>query len=112
MADSILDRFDQANEVEAKVDTTRKIRVGIIGTGWIAESHIRSYQKQPDVEVVALSDLVPGKAEAFKTKFGVEGAKCYGAHTEMLADQATLKLDAISVCTYNRTHAVCTIDSL
>ena len=112
MADSILDRFDQNMAEDKKIDASRKIRVGIIGTGWIAEAHIKSYQKQPDVEVVALADLVPGKAEAFKEKFGVEGAKCYGAHTEMLADNANLKLDAISVCTYNRTHAVCTIDSL
>ena len=29
----------------------------------------------------------------------------------MLADKS-LKLDAVSVCTYNRTHAVCAIDSL
>ena len=112
MADSILDRFDQNMAEEKKVDTSRKVRVGIIGTGWIAEAHIKSYQKQPDVEVVALSDIVPGKAEIFKEKFGVEGAKCYGVHTEMLADQANLKLDAVSVCTYNRTHTVCTVDSL
>ena len=112
MADSILDRFDQNMSEDKKVDTGRKIRVGIIGTGWIAEAHATSYKKQPNVEIVALADLIPGKAEAFAKTYGIEGAKYYGEHTEMLADLENLKLDAVSVCTYNRQHAVCTIDCL
>ena len=64
-----------------------------------------------DVEIVAGADLIPGKAEKFFAGLGVEGVKCYGHHTEMLADKE-LKLDVVSVCTYNRTHAVCTIDCL
>ena len=35
------------------VDTSRKLRVGIIGCGWIAEAHIDSYKRMPDVEIVA-----------------------------------------------------------
>ena len=31
----------------------KKLKVGIIGTGWIAEAHIESYQRMPDVEIVA-----------------------------------------------------------
>ena len=34
-----------------------KVRVGIIGTGWIAESHIESYLKMEDVEIVAAAAL-------------------------------------------------------
>ena len=94
-----------------KVDPSRKVRVGIIGTGWIAQSHIDSYKRMPDVEVVGLADLVPGKAEEFKKTYGVDGAKCYLSHTEMLADE-DLKLDAVSVCTYNRQHAPCAIDAM
>ena len=108
MAD--LDAF-KTNQEKKEIDTTKKIRVGIIGTGWIADSHIISYLKCPDVEIVAGADLVPGKAEAFFKKHGVEGVKCYGEHTEMLADK-DLKLDAVSICTYNKTHAVCAIDCL
>lgn len=87
----------------------RKLRIGIIGTGWIAESHIQSYLKQPDVEIVAGADLIPGKAEAFFEKFGVEGVKCYPSHKEMLDNE---ELDAVSVCTYNREHARCAIYAL
>ena len=47
-ADAVLSQFTQAIEEEA-VDTSRKLKVGIIGTGWIAESHIQSYKNMPDV---------------------------------------------------------------
>ena len=111
MADNILDRFDQIVDDEKKTDSGKKVRVGIIGTGWIAEAHVKNYKELPDVEIVAGADLVPGKAEAFFKKFGVEGAKCYGSHKEMLDDES-LKLDAVSVCTYNCTHAECAIYAL
>ncbi len=107
-----LNAFQNLSKDTEAVDASKKVRIGIIGTGWIAEAHAREYLKMPDVEIVALSDLVPGKAEAFAKKMGIEGAKYYGIHTELLADLANLKLDGVSVCTYNMTHAVCAIDSL
>ena len=109
MAENILDRFKESTE-ETVIDASKKVRVGIIGTGWIAEAHMVSYLKQPDVEIVAGADLVEGKAEAFFKKFNVE-AKCYRSHKEMLDDES-LNLDAVSVCTYNRTHAECAIYAL
>ena len=106
-----LDDFKQ-NQEKQVVDTNRRMRVGIIGTGWIAESHIRSYLKQPDVDIVAGADLIPGKAKKFFEKFGVEGVKTdYASHKEMLEDKS-LNLDAVSICTYNRQHAQPAIDSL
>ncbi len=99
-----LDDFKENQEVKT-IDTSRKLRVGIIGCGWIAGSHIKSYLKQPDVEIVAGADLIPGKAKAFFEKYGVENVKTdYASHKEMLDDQS-LKLDAVSICTYNRQHA-------
>ena len=105
-------KLDLYKEVikETTIDTSKKIRVGIIGTGWIAGCHLDAYLKQPDVEIVAGADLVEGKAEAFFEKYGLE-AKSYPSHKEMLDDES-LKLDAVSVCTYNRTHAECTIYAL
>ena len=109
MADNILDRFKEVS-IETTVDTSRKLRIGIIGTGWIAEAHVDSYLKQPDIEIVAAADLVEGKAAAFCERLGVN-AKCYLSHKEMLDDES-LQLDAVSVCTYNRTHAECAIYAL
>ena len=106
-----LDDFKTNQEVKV-IDATKKVRVGIIGCGWIAGSHIKSYLNQPDVEIVAGCDLIPGKAKAFMEKYGVEGAKTeYASHKEMIADKS-LKLDAVSICTYNCQHAVPAIDSL
>lgn len=109
MADNNLDAFKKSAEEKTTANDGRKLKIGIIGTGWIAGSHIVEYLKMPDVEIVAGADLVPGKAEAFFKKFGVEGARCYPDHKSMLDSE---ELDAVSVCTYNRTHAECTIYAL
>ena len=92
------------------VDTSKKFRYGVIGTGWIAEYHVRALLKQPDVELVAVADLVPGKAEAFLKKFDIPNpVNVYPDHLSMLKAE---KLDGVSVCTYNATHAECTIAAL
>ena len=110
MSDKTLDAFKESQETTT-IDASKKLRVGIIGTGWIAEAHIASYLKQPDIEIVAGADIVPGKAEAFFKKFGVENVKCYESGEAMVNDKS-LKLDAVSICTYNRQHAPCAIQAL
>ena len=72
---------------------------------------MESYLKQPDVEIVAGADLIPGKAEAFFKKYGMDQVKCYPTGEAMVNDKS-LKLDAVSVCTYNRQHAPCAIQAL
>jgi len=42
MSDEVLNRFTPAAEHEETVDTSRKLKFGIIGTGWIAESYVES----------------------------------------------------------------------
>ena len=108
---SILDKFKEEIAEEKNYDSAKKIRVGIIGTGWIAEAHLKAYQQCPDVEIVGMADLVPGKAEAFCDQFGVdkEGINFYLSHKELIDNEP---LDCVSVCTYNATHAECTIYAL
>ncbi|MBE6690482.1 MAG: Gfo/Idh/MocA family oxidoreductase [Ruminococcaceae bacterium] len=109
--DKDLNAFKESQE-ETVIDTSKKLRIGFIGCGWIAGSHIKSLLKQPDVEIVAGADLVPGKAKAFFEKYGVEGVKTdYASHKELLADKS-LNLDAVTICTYNRQHAQPAIDAL
>ena len=79
-ADAVLSQFTQADDGTKVEFTGKKLKVGIIGTGWIAEAHIQSYKNMPDVEVVAAADLIPGKAEAFMKRFGVEGVHFYPSH--------------------------------
>ena len=105
----ILDRFKEDQTAAKEVDASRKVKVGIIGTGWIAEAHVNAYKKCPDVEIVAAADLIPGKAEAFCKANGLENIEFYPSHKELI-DNADV--DAVSVCTYNATHAECTIYAL
>ena len=103
-----MNNFTSNQNAQGEVKSDRKLRIGIIGTGGIADSHINSYKKQPDVEIVAGADLIPGKAEKFFKDHEVE-AKAFTDYKEMVD---TMNLDAVSVCTYNRTHAECTIYAL
>jgi len=113
MADKSMEGLNEFSGKEnVTIDTNKKMRVGIIGTGWIAESHVKAFLNQPDVEIVAGCDLIPGKAKAFFEKFEISGAKTdYANDEEMLADKS-LALDAVSICTYNCQHAPCAIHAL
>ena len=91
------------------IDTAKKLKIGIIGAGWIAEAHIDMYKQMPDVDIVAVADLIPGKAQALCERYGVEGVRYYLSGHEMLEAE---ELDAVSVCTYNTQHAPCAIDAL
>ena len=107
MADKSMDGLNTftAEADKTAVDTSKKFRIGFIGCGWIAGSHITALLKQPDVEIVAGCDIVPGKAKEFFEKYGVEGVKTdYADHKEMIDDKS-LNLDAVTICTYNRQHA-------
>lgn len=84
-----------------------KIKIGIIGTGAISESHIQAYNKNPDVELYAMCDLNEDRVKAMAEKNGV--TKIYTDVNEMLKLK---ELDAVSVCTWNSAHAPCTIAAL
>ena len=113
MSDAVLNQFTQAVEEEA-VETGRRFKVGIIGTGWIAEAHLESYLEMDDVDIAAMADLIPGKAEKFAKRYNKDGrldnVRFYPSHKELL--DAETDLDAVSVCTYNMTHAECSIYAL
>ena len=109
MVEDILNRFKEGDVETESVDTGKKVKIGIIGTGWIAEAHVKNYLRCPDVEIVAAADLVPGKAEKFCKANGIDGIRLYPDHKSMIDAE---ELDAVSVCTYNRTHAECSIYAL
>ena len=109
MAENILDRFKSVIDEVRGTDNGKKVKVGIIGTGWIAEAHAVGYKQMDDVEIVAAADLVPGKAEKFCKDNGLEGVRCYESGHAMLEAE---ELDAVSICTYNCQHAPCAIDAL
>lgn len=87
---------------------TRKLKIGIIGSGGIAGAHARQYKKMDDVEVVAVADIVPGKAEEFKGRMELPHAQAFEDHRKLLE----LDLDGVSICTPNAAHCRTTVDAL
>ncbi len=83
------------------------VRIGMIGAGNIANIHIASYKKNPNVEIAAICDINPERLMETADKFGIE--KRYASVTEMLESE---KLDAADVCVWNCAHAECTIAAL
>ena len=87
---------------------TKKVRVGIVGTGGIARNrHIPAFQKNPNAEVVAVADLVSESATAVAKEFGIPSI--YTDFNEMFTKE---KLDAAIICTPNLYHEPSTISAL
>lgn len=83
------------------------IKIGIIGCGVIAPTHIQSYQRLPEVEVVALCDLIPEKAEALAEKFSIPGI--FTDFRKLLQEPS---IDAVSICTDHESHTAIAIAAL
>ena len=73
-----------------------KIKIGIIGTGYIGNVHARIFSRDERCEIAALYDIKPERAG--KTAKSVGGAVCVSR--EELFEIA----DAVLVCTPNKTH--------
>jgi len=87
----------------------KKVRVGFVGAGGIAGTHIKYLKQVPGVEIVALSDISPEAMAARIAEHGLEGVKTFADYRKMLK----LKdLDAVSVCTPNYLHYKPTMDAL
>lgn len=59
-----------------------KIRVGVIGTGFIGSIHVRAFEHVPDADVVAAASKTPGKARKFADEYGIPDA--YDDYHELL----------------------------
>jgi len=88
----------------------KKLRVGIIGVGGIAQAHLQGYAKLGDkVELLAFCDTILEKAEKGAKEFGSPKAKCFTDYREMLEMK---NIDAVDICTPNKFHAPIAIDAL
>jgi len=94
----------------AGLTSTRKVRVGIIGCGGIANGkHMPALSKLDNVEMVAFCDIIRERAEAAAKKYGTEDAKVYVDYKELLKDET---IEVVHVCTPNKSHADITVDAL
>lgn len=85
------------------------VRIGIIGSGGIAKAHAKAYQTMEDVQVVAVADIIPGKAESFIASMALAHARAFEHHSDMLG---ACDLDGVSVCTPNFAHHQTSVDAL
>ncbi|MBC8075791.1 MAG: Gfo/Idh/MocA family oxidoreductase, partial [Chloroflexales bacterium] len=82
------------------------VKVGIIGTGGISRAHAMAYQRVPNVEIVAVADIMPERAERAAQDWGV--SRWFGNVQQLLEQD----LDAVSVCTFNQAHREPTVAAL
>ncbi|WP_087486308.1 Gfo/Idh/MocA family protein [Brachybacterium massiliense] len=86
------------------------LSIGIIGTGNISRAHLHAYLQFPEeVQVVALADIEPGKAETARAEFALDGARVYEDATTMLASE---NLDLVSIATPPGTHCELSVQAL
>ena len=80
------------------------MRVGFIGTGLMAQEHIRNLLLMPEAQIVALADPVQASLEWAKATLGAHaaGVQLYDDGAAMIR---SAKLDAVVIASPNYTHA-------
>jgi predicted dehydrogenase len=90
------------------MSSSKRVKVGIIGTGGIARAHVSAYSKLPFVDIVAVADVIPGRAKQFAESLGLSETAPFDSHQELLRQE----LDGVSICTPNVSHHITSVDSL
>lgn len=84
-----------------------KLRVAVIGCGSIAKHrHLPEYHNNPNVEIVAVCDIVEERAQETARKYFANAHTDYG---KLLSSE---EIDAVSVCLPNYLHAPVSIAAL
>lgn len=84
-----------------------KLKIGVIGAGSISQFHLGGYKAHPDTEIYAVCDLNEERARKKAEEFGA--AKVFTDYRDLLA---LPEIDAVSICTWNNSHAEISIAAL
>jgi predicted dehydrogenase len=106
LANPIIIRI-KINECKGVLDRMNPIRIGVIGTGSISDAHLKAYSHNANARIVAICDLNEARARQVASKYGAD--KTYSDYNALLADP---EIDAVSICTWNNTHAPISIAAL
>jgi predicted dehydrogenase len=85
----------------------KRVKVGVIGTGFIGPAHIEALRRLPGVEVAALADAGDKTARAKADELGVE--KSFGDYRDLLKEK---EIVLVHICTPNHLHYQMTKDAL
>jgi predicted dehydrogenase len=83
----------------------KKLKVGIIGTGWIATHHMSGYRRSGKAEIVAVADVNENAAQEFLAKQNLS-CKYYRDYQELLNDS---EVQSVSICAPNKFHSEMTV---
>lgn len=78
-----------------------KVRIGLIGAGWIGSHHGLNVVKNPDAEIVAVTSPTEGKARRFMAEAGIS-APYYSDYEGLLRQE---DVDAVIIASPNAMHA-------
>ncbi|MDQ6600496.1 Gfo/Idh/MocA family oxidoreductase [Bacillus salipaludis] len=84
-----------------------QLRVCVIGTGSISDMHLASYANNLHAVLYGVYDFSKERAEEKARKYGIE--KVYDSLEAVFDDP---HVDAVSICTWNNTHAEISIGAL
>ena len=84
------------------------MKTALIGCGAISGNHLTAIRALPDVELVALCDVIPERAEAARNKYAPDAA-VYADYRKMLDET---KPDAVHIATPHHLHAEMTREAL
>ncbi|MBO5218200.1 MAG: Gfo/Idh/MocA family oxidoreductase [Clostridia bacterium] len=85
-----------------------KVRIGIVGLGSFSGSFVRLFKNHPDVEEMAICDLVPERVEAAAKNFGI--TRTYTSLEDMLENGKDL--NCIGIFTQRHLHAPMVLKAL
>ncbi len=84
----------------------KKVKVGLVGSGFVADLHAAALRLVPDAELAAVASPTPGKAKLFAEERGVPLA--FEDYRQLLAVK---DLDLVTLCLPNHLHAQATLDA-
>ncbi|MEK5161867.1 Gfo/Idh/MocA family oxidoreductase [Paenibacillus sp. FSL R5-0527] len=84
-----------------------ELKIGLIGAGSISESHLLAYQANPKAALWAICDLNESRARAMARKYNIPHV--YTDYRDLLANP---DVQAVSICTWNNSHAEISIAAL
>jgi predicted dehydrogenase len=83
-----------------EIDRPTPQRIGVVGAGWIAQTHLETISHLPFTSVAAVADVDLSRARTLAEK---AGARAYADWRQLLDDGAK-RLDAVVVCTPPQHH--------
>lgn len=85
--------------------TDKKLRLGVVGVGYVGELHAQKYASMEGIALVGLADINFERAKEVACKYNT---KAYNSHTELLADVDGLSLAVPTVSHFEIGHDILT----